>query len=141
MWRLTLAVVGRALLDADVEGEAREVGEALAASVAVFNRFLLPFGRVLWALPLPSTRRFERSRERLDALIARLIAERRAGSGGGGALLSLLLAVRDEDGAPMSDRQVRDEAVTILLAGHETTDRKSTRLNSSHGYLSYAVFC
>jgi cytochrome P450 len=121
MSRLTLAVVGRALLDADVEGEAREVGEALAASVAVFNRFLLPFGRVLWALPLPSTRRFERSRDRLDALIARLIAERRAGWDGGGDLLSLLLAVRDEDGEPMNDRQVRDEAVTILLAGHETT--------------------
>jgi len=121
MSRLTLAIVGRALLDADVEGEAREVGEAIAAALAVFNRFLLPFSRVLWALPLPSTRRFERSRASLDKLIARLIAERRAGPGGGGDLLSLLLSVRDEEGEPMSDRQVRDEAVTILLAGHETT--------------------
>jgi cytochrome P450 len=121
MSRLTLAIVGRALLDADVEGEAREVGEAIAAALAVFNRFLLPFSRVLWALPLPSTRRFERSRASLDRLIARLIAERRAGPGGGGDLLSLLLSVRDEEGEPMSDRQVRDEAVTILLAGHETT--------------------
>jgi cytochrome P450 len=121
MSRLTLAVVGRALLDADVEDEAREVGEAIAAAVAVFNRFLLPFSQLLWALPLPSTRRFERSRASLDALIARLIAERRSRAVDGGDLLSLLLSVRDEQGHPMSDEQVRDEAVTILLAGHETT--------------------
>ena len=121
MSRLTLTVVGWALFDADVEAEAPGVAEALTDSMAVFGRFLLPFGRVLWQLPLPSTRRFERARDRLDELILRMIEERKMQSPGGSDLLSLLLDTRDDEGRGMSELQVRDETMTILLAGHETT--------------------
>ena len=121
MSRLTLTVVGWALFDADVESDAPDVAEALDDSMAVFGRFLIPGGRLLWHLPLPSTRRFKRARRRIDELIHGMIEARRAGAPGGDDLLSLLLEARDTDGSGMSDEQVRDEAVTLLLAGHETT--------------------
>jgi len=119
----TLAVVGKTLFDADIEGEAHEIGDALAAAIAAFNFSVLPFGELLVKLPLPMTVRFRRGRERLDATIYRLIAERRASGEDRGDLLSMLLLAQDSegDGAGMSDRQLRDEAMTLLLAGHETT--------------------
>ncbi|MDQ4081881.1 MAG: cytochrome P450 [Actinomycetota bacterium] len=127
MMRLTLAVVAMALLDADVESEAREVGEAVDAGMVAFDRFLLPFSHVLWKLPLPATRRFLGARERLDALIYSLIADRRREAGERPDLLSHLVRVQTEGGEiGMSERQVRDEVMTILLAGHETTAQALT---------------
>ena len=122
MSRLTLAVVGRTLFDADVEGEAAKIGEALSESIEMLNRFMLPFSGVFERLPTATARRLRRARARLDATIYRLIAERRE-VGPGGDLLSLLLLARDDQDptARMSDEQVRDEAMTIFLAGHETT--------------------
>jgi cytochrome P450 len=120
MTRLTLAIVARTLLAADVEGEAPEIGRALTDALDSLQRFMLPFPDLVELVPLPSTRRLRASRERLDATIYRLIEERRARPGGGD-LLSLLLEARDEDGKAMPDEQVRDEAMTIFLAGHETT--------------------
>jgi cytochrome P450 len=73
--------------------------------------------------PLPSTRRLQRATARLDALVYAMIAERRASGDDRGDLLSMLMLAEDSegDGGGMSDRQVRDEALTIFLAGHETT--------------------
>jgi cytochrome P450 len=123
MTRLTLAIVGRTLFDADVEGEAREIGEALEVALESVNTLIFPFGSLWERSPLPGPRRFRRACERLDATIYRLIAERRAAGLEGDDLLSLLLRARDEDGDgdAMTDRQVRDEAMTLFLAGHETT--------------------
>ncbi len=124
MTRLTMAIVGRTLFDADVESEADEIGEALTTAVGLFGRTLtMPFFEILDRLPLPGNRRFERAKARIDATIARLIAERRRGPGGRSDLLSLLVGASDpeRDGARMTDAQVRDEAVTLFLAGHETT--------------------
>jgi cytochrome P450 len=121
MARLTLAIVGRTLFDADVESEASEIGEALTESMEMLNRFMLPFSGVLERLPTATARRLRRARSRLDATIYGLIAERRAGELDRGDLLSLLLRAREETGSAMTDEQVRDEAMTIFLAGHETT--------------------
>lgn len=120
MTRLTLAVVGRVLFAADLEREAAEVGSALTEAMESLQRFMLPFYGALERLPLPGPRRVRDSRRRLDLTIHRLLAERRA-SPGGTDLLSLLLEARDENGEPMPDTQIRDEAMTIFLAGHETT--------------------
>jgi cytochrome P450 len=141
MTRLTLAIVGKTLFDADVEEEAPEIGRALTQALQSFNYAMLPFGELLDRLPLPPVLRFKRARARLDATIYRLIAERRASGEDHGDLLSMLLLARDgedggerdgreSDGEPgaggraahgMSDVQLRDEAMTIFLAGHETT--------------------
>jgi cytochrome P450 len=123
MSRLTLGIVGRTLFDADVESEADEIGRALTESIEMLNRFMLPFSGLLERLPTATARRLRRARTRLDATIYALIAERRASGAEGGDLLALLLQARDEEdrSTRMSDEQVRDEAMTIFLAGHETT--------------------
>jgi cytochrome P450 len=123
MSRLTLAIVARTLFDTDVESEADEIGEALTTSIERFSKTLtLPFFEILDRLPLPGNRRFERARARIDATIARMIAERRRAPGRSD-LLSLLVAASDPEGegGRMTDAEVRDEAVTLFLAGHETT--------------------
>jgi cytochrome P450 len=123
MMRLTLAVVGKTLFDADVEREAAEIGAALTEVLQVFARITSPFGELLDRLPLPSNRRFLAARRRLDETIYRIIRERREAGGDRGDLLSMLLLAADDegDGARMTDAQVRDEAMTLFLAGHETT--------------------
>lgn len=123
MMRLTLAIVGKTLFDTDVEAEADEIGDALTTIVHLFNAMLLPFSELLEKLPLPQKRRFEKAKQRLDATIYRMIEERRLSGEDRGDLLSMLLGARDEeaDGTGMTDKQVRDEALTIFLAGHETT--------------------
>lgn len=122
MMRLTLAIVGRTLFSADVESEADEIGVALAQVFDLFEVILLPFSEYLEKLPLPAVRRFRRARARLDQTIYRMIAERRASGEDTGDLLSMLLLAQDEDDQRrMTDQQVRDEALTLFIAGHETT--------------------
>jgi cytochrome P450 len=98
MMHLTLAVVGKTLFSADVEAEAPDIGEALTAILHMFNLLMMPFSEYLEKLPLPSIRRFERARARLDRTIFGMIAERRASGEDRGDLLSMLLLAHDEDG-------------------------------------------
>jgi len=123
MMRLTMAIVAKTLFDADVESEAEDIGKTITVIIEMFPRTVLPFSEILDKLPLPSTRRFEKARERLDGIIYALIEERRANGEDRGDLLSMLLMSQDEegDGKGMTDLQVRDEAMTLFLAGHETT--------------------
>jgi cytochrome P450 len=128
MMRLTLAIVGKTLFDADVEREADEIGAALTAVMELFDMLLMPFSELLEKLPLPHVRRFRRAKERLDETIYRIIEERRGSTEDRGDLLSMLLSARDEegDGGGMNDLQVRDEVMTLFLAGHETTSNALT---------------
>jgi len=122
MMRLTLAIVGRTLFSANVDSEADEIGAAMSEVFGLFNLIMLPFSEYLEKLPFPAVRRFHRARARLDQTIYRLIAERRANPRDTGDLLSMLMLASDEDGqGGMSDQQVRDEALTLFIAGHETT--------------------
>lgn len=122
MMHLTLAIVAETLFGADVSAEADAIGAALTDLLAVFDRIYRPLAWLTERLPLPSTRRYQRARTRLDATIYRMIHERRASGEDRGDLLAMLLAAQDEDdGRGMSDQQVRDEALTLFLAGHETT--------------------
>ncbi len=121
MSALTLAVVGRTLFGTDLRGDAGQVGQALEESMRHFRRVLLPFGERMLRLPLPWSRRALAAGARLDTVVRQIIAERRdGGPDDAGDLLSMLLLAR-EDGVGMSDEQVRDEVMTLLLAGHETT--------------------
>jgi cytochrome P450 len=127
MNRLTLNIVGKTLFDADIESQAVEVGEALSGVMDTFWVMMLPFADLLERLPVPKLRRARMARGRLDAIIYRMIADRRASGRDHGDLLSMLLTAQDEDdGGVMTDRQVRDEAMTIFLAGHETTANAMT---------------
>jgi cytochrome P450 len=129
MNRLTLSIVGKTLFDVDVESQAAEVGEALTGVMESFWMLMLPFADFLERLPVPKLRRARLQRARLDAIIYRMIADRRASGRDHGDLLSMLLSAQDEeDGGGMTDVQVRDEAMTIFLAGHETTANALTWL-------------
>jgi len=123
MMRLTLGIVGKTLFDADVVSEAQQVGEAMTVVMDLFNTITLPFFELLQKLPLPQLRRFDNARARLDAIIYRLIEERRRSGEDRGDLLSMLLLAQDTegDGGAMTDEQLRDEVMTLFLAGHETT--------------------
>ena len=122
MVRLTLAIAGRTLFGADTEALSGEVGGALTDIMRLFPRFANPFAFVLNVLPLPANVRYERARRRLDVIVYRLIEEGRRDGRDRGDLLSMLMMARDEDGGPgMTDVQLRDEVMTLLLAGHETT--------------------
>jgi cytochrome P450 len=126
MMALTLAIVARTLFDADVDAEADEIGGALTEALELFQTVFIPGMQLLDHLPLPHTRRFARARGRLDATIYRLIAQRRSERARGeerGDLLSMMLSAQDAegDGGSMTDEQLRDEAMTLFLAGHETT--------------------
>ena len=123
MTRLTLSIVAETLFGADVEGEAEQIGHAIATSMELFRSYMsLPFASLRQRLPLPSPRRVLKARARLDETIYRLIAERRAAAADRGDLLSMLLLAQDEEGSGgMTDAQLRDEAMTLFLAGHETT--------------------
>src|SRR5207249_4756889 len=123
MMHLTLAIVGRTLFDTETEAEAEQVREALSETMKGFTRAMLPFAEFLDRLPLRRNRHYLRARNVLDSIIYRIIDERRRSGEDRGDLLSMLLRAQDEegDGARMTDLQLRDEAITIFLAGHETT--------------------
>jgi len=121
MSALTLAVVGDTLFGTDVdERRSATVRRALTDTLGMFDRVYSPLFRLLVRLPSPTMRRYRRVESDLNRVIAEMIAERRAVGASADDLLSLLLRAR-EDGAGMTDEQVREEALTLFLAGHETT--------------------
>ena len=123
MQLLTLRIVGKTLFDNELEADNRKIANAVDAFMAFMPLVFLPFSALLQKLPLPAMQRIRQSRVDLDALIYGWIRERRASKEDRGDLLSMLIeAVDDEEaGAQMSDEQVRDESITMLLAGNETT--------------------
>ncbi len=122
MMRLTLWIVGRTLFSANVEDETTQVGAAMTTIVSMFNFMVLPFSELLEKLPLPPIRRLKTARRTLDEVIYKIIDERRRIGEDTGDLLSMLLVAQDEEtGGAMDDRQIRDECLTLFLAGHETT--------------------
>src|SRR5580692_96098 len=120
MMRLTLQIVAKTLFDADVDREARQVGSALESIMELNSDFRKLILTPSW-VPTPRNIRAAIATRRLDKIIFRFIEQRRASGKDTGDLLSMLLAAQDEDGSGMTDRQLRDEAMTIFLAGHETT--------------------
>lgn len=120
MMRLTREIVAKTLFSAEVTGDGKNIGDALEVVVRHFMSplFLLPFHD---KLPTPANRRFQKAVRALDEVIYRIIAERRGSGRDTGDLLSMLMHATDEDGHRMADRQLRDEAMTLFLAGHETT--------------------
>ena len=121
MAELTLDIVGRTLFDADVRGTAREVGDALKV-ISDFYADVLesPIQPPEW-WPSPGMFRFRKAVRNVDRVVAGIIEERRRSGLDRGDLLSALLQAQDDDGGAMSDQQLRDECITLFLAGHETT--------------------
>ncbi len=122
MMHLALNIVGRTLLSTNVLDEANEVEKALAISIEEsFHRVQALINLPLW-LPVPRHLKYNKSRESLNKIVEKIIRERRNSAHRYNDLLEMLMDVQDEDtGEKMSDKQLRDEIMTIFLAGHETT--------------------
>ena len=123
MMAVTMNIVAEALFGADVSAAAGDVGRIISDSMEEFGRVLGPalrFHPPAW-VPTPTNLRLRRASRRMDQLILGIIEARKRSPDARDDLLSLLIRARDEAGGAMSDRQVRDEAVILFLAGHETT--------------------
>jgi cytochrome P450 len=122
MMRVTLEIVAKTLFDADVSGDSADASAAMDMVMHCFTRRVGRLIRFPEYIPTPVNLRLRRAVRRLDAIIFDIIASRRAGGEDRGDLLSMLLHAQDEDdGGGMTDRQLRDEALTLFMAGHETT--------------------
>lgn len=121
MTHLTLEIVTRALFGASVLDRAADVAKGLQWMMEEFTwhanlSFVLPD-----FLPLPISFRLRRGIRLLDEVFYSIIRERRSSPGSSNDLLGTLLSMRHSDGRPVSDSELRDEMMTLLLAGHETT--------------------
>jgi cytochrome P450 len=123
MSRLTLGIVTRALFGTDLgQQDDDEFRRAVTAGMAYANHLLNHLFTPPLVVPTPANLRARRALASLDRIIAEMIAERRRDASEGGDLLSMLIrAVDSDDKRGMDDRQLRDECVTFLVAGHETT--------------------
>lgn len=122
MMRLTLEIVAKTLFDAKIGSDSAEASAAMETLMKCFIARTGSLIRVPDWIPTPLNLRVERAARRLDRLILSIIAERRRSGEDRGDLLSLLLHTQDEEsGRRMSDRQLRDEVMTLFMAGHETT--------------------
>jgi cytochrome P450 len=123
MLLLALRIVGKTLFDTNVEAEVQQIAQAVDSFMGFLPLAFLPFPEVVLKLPLPTMTRIRKGQAYLDTLIFRMIAERRKDPRDRGDLLSMLLASVDteDDSGGMSDKQVRDECLTVMLAGHETS--------------------
>jgi cytochrome P450 len=128
MMELTLRIASKTLFGVDAGAQADRVGAALHEVVTIFPDVLGPFGAIKRRLPFPATRRFREARRVLDEIVLDLIAQRRSSGErfearlADSSALSMLLGSRDEEsGEMLTDAQVRDEVMTLFVAGHETT--------------------
>jgi cytochrome P450 len=124
MMELTLEIAGKALFSVDLTGPAREVGDIFNRLNELFAKLVVsPLALVTMRIPFwPSTRQVAHDVAALDQLIYGMINERRESGTPGNDLMGMLLAARDQDtGEGMDEKQLRDEVITLLIAGHETT--------------------
>jgi cytochrome P450 len=124
MMELTLEIAGKALFSVDLTGPAREVGDIFNRLNELFAKLVVsPLALVTMRVPFwPSTRQVAHDVAALDQLIYGMINERRESGTPGNDLMGMLLAARDQEtGEGMDEKQLRDEVITLLIAGHETT--------------------
>lgn len=122
MMKVTAAIITKTMFSSDIEEDARIVGQSISALLIHTKRYLIPgFGDLLDYLPLKSTRLIRESLAQLDTIIHRFIREHRESDESLDDLLGMLMEAEYDDGTCMTDQQLRDELMTLFLAGHETT--------------------
>ena len=122
MMKLTMLIAAQALFEQDIGSDTREVSRNIDTVLEFFTRLSSPFLKLSLALPLPSSLRFKKAVRDLDTVIYRMIERRRGAAAAGKDLLSLLMQAKDDEtNVHMTEKQLRDEVLTLLIAGHETT--------------------
>lgn len=122
MGNLALDIVSRTLFSTQTESQAEKIGAALDQVVRTLNHLVTPWGNLLLSMPSPVRRRYRAALQELDEIIYGFISERRRSGDEHNDLLSLLIQAKDaETGLCMPDLQLRDELMTMFVAGHDTT--------------------
>lgn len=122
MGNLALDIVSRTLFSQQTDSQAEQIGTALDEVVRTLNHLVTPWGNLLLSIPSPLRTRYRKALKELDEIIYGFIAERRKSTSEHADLLSMLMNARDPDsGSGMPDLQLRDELMTIFVAGHDTT--------------------
>ncbi|MBZ0279078.1 MAG: cytochrome P450, partial [Anaerolineae bacterium] len=122
MMELTMQIVAKTLFDADVTDSTNELGAAITVGIETAGRRITQIVQIPDWIPTPGNRERRESAALLESTIMGMINQRRSSGKDTGDLLSMLLmAVDEDDGSGMSNKQVRDEAMTLFIAGHETT--------------------
>jgi cytochrome P450 len=122
MMKLTMLIAAQALFEQDIGSDTQAVSRNIATTLEFFTRLTSPFLKISLALPLPATLRFKKAVRELDTVIYRMIERRRDTAAAGKDLLSLLMQAKDDQThVQMTEKQLRDEVLTLLIAGHETT--------------------
>ncbi|GCE24981.1 cytochrome P450 [Dictyobacter alpinus] len=119
--QLTMSIVGKVLFDAEVFTEADELGSAMTTVLSFINYSLSNLFSIPLSWPVPRSKKAQQALAVLDRRINQMIADRHASKDEANDFLSVLLRSKEDDGSSMSDKQVRDEALTLFGAGHETT--------------------
>jgi cytochrome P450 len=122
MMKLTLAILGDTVFGRDLSRESDALTQAVTTAIEITNRRVYSLVPVPLSWPTPENRRYRRALATLDDIVHDMIAKKRAAPAASNDLLSMLMTARDDEtGERMSDQQLRDEAMTMLIAGHETT--------------------
>ena len=122
MMKLTMLIAAQALFDHDIGEDTQKVSRNIGTVLEFFTRLSSPFLKLSLRLPLPSSLRFKKAVRDLDVVIYRMIERRKRAAGAGTDLLSLLMQAKDDQtNVYMTEKQLRDEVLTLLIAGHETT--------------------
>jgi cytochrome P450 len=121
MMKLTLEVAVRTLFGTSLAGDSDSIGKAMTFLMRHYLRRARTPWRIPESWPTPANRRARREVEYMDSLIYGIISDRKKDTRPRNDLLSLLMAAMHEDGSQMTERQVRDESMTLFAAGHETT--------------------
>ena len=120
MSALALSIITRGVFGLGLEGREEKIARSLDDAMTIFNVAMMPGGDVLERIPMID-KRFRLARAALDAIVYELIETKRNGDISGQDVLSILLRARDENGQGLTNENIRDEAMTLLMAGHETT--------------------
>jgi cytochrome P450 len=122
MTRLTLKIVSLALFSVDISDESNQLGQATRTGLEyVYYRMMTPLALPVW-IPTPGNLKFRQAKHTLDLTVLEIVRSRRQNPTDRVDLLSMLLDCRDENtGEGMSDRELQDQIITLINAGHETT--------------------
>ncbi len=122
MLDLTLRIVAQTLFNKDIEKDNKDIGIVLSTFLEMFNLMAIPFDEEGEKLPQQTDEAIADALEKIDKILFGMIDQKRESNEKGGDLLSMLMAAKDSENndSPMTDRQIRDELITIFLAGHET---------------------
>ena len=126
MMTLTLEIVAHALFDVDIREAQDDVGRALETVMAHSRRRSARLVNIPDWVPTPGNVQYLRAANALDSIVSGIIEERRDGDDDSLDVVSMLMTAEDESGEGMTDEQIHDEVMTLLLAGHETTAQALT---------------